>query len=123
MAWPTESAQRRLAREPNLWLATIRASGAPHLVPVWFTYVAGRLYVCTERTTAKVRNVRSHPQVAVSLESGDRAVLASGTGRIVPRPWPPEVVESFRRKYDWDVADGSSSACLLAIEPSRWLEW
>ena len=123
MAWPTDSAQRRLAHELNLWLATVHASGAPHLVPVWFTYVAGLVYVCTERTTVKVRNVGSHPQVAVSLESGDQALIATGSGRIVERPWPPEVVEAFRRKYDWDIADGSSSSCLLAIEPSRWLEW
>jgi hypothetical protein len=93
------------------------------LVPVWFSYVAGLIYVCTERNTVKVRNIGSHPHVAVSLESGDQALIATGSGRIVERPWPLEVVEAFRRKYDWDIADGSSSSCLLAIEPARWLEW
>lgn len=122
-AWPSESAQRRLARESNLWLATVHTSGSAHLVPVWFSYVAGLIYVCTERTTVKVRNMGSHPQVAVSLESGDQALIATGNGRIVEGPWPPEVVEAFRRKYDWDIADGSSTSCLLAIEPARWLEW
>ncbi len=122
-ALPSESAQRRLAREANLWLATTQSTGAPHLVPVWFTYVGGGLYICTECQTVKVRNIGRHPRVAVSLEGGDRPVIAFGRARLLARPWQEAVVVAFRHKYDWDLGEEDSSTCLLAIEPSRWLEW
>jgi len=110
-------------KEANLWLATIRSDGAPHLVPIWFTYVSGNLYLCTECGTVKVRNIARNPHVAVSLEGGDRPVIAFGRARLVARPWPEAAVDAFRRKYDWDIGKEGSSSCLLAIEPARWLEW
>lgn len=120
---PSTAARRRLSKEGNLWLATVRPNGGAHLVPVWFTYVAGELYVCTERRTVKVRNIEAHPNVAAALEGGDRPVIAFGRARLVPRPWPAEAVQAFRRKYDWDIGEEGAAVCLLAIEPSRWLEW
>ena len=31
-----EQIQERLSTEKNIWLASVRATGAPHLVPIWF---------------------------------------------------------------------------------------
>ena len=33
-----ERAQAFLAKEPVLWLGTVRADGHPHLVPTWFVW-------------------------------------------------------------------------------------
>jgi hypothetical protein len=90
---------------------------------VWFTYVEGIVYVCTERRTVKVRNISARPNVAFSLEGGGRPVIGFGRGRLVRRPWPSPAIEAFRRKYDWDIRDETPSVCLLAIDPRRWLEW
>lgn len=122
MARLTDSAQRRRAQKSVLWLEAVHASVPPYVVPVWFTHVAGRLFPSTECTTVEVRNVESHPRVAVSLERGDRGFMDPGTAGIVARLWLAEVVESFRRMYDWDTGDGSSSPWLLTIEPSCWWE-
>jgi F420H(2)-dependent biliverdin reductase len=120
---PSAAAVKRLEREPNLWLATVRRSGEPHLVPVWFVYEAGRLHVCTDPKSVKVRNIRARSSVVVALEGGDRPVIAYGKAQLLSRPWPPGVVADFKRKYDWDIEKGSTYSSLLTIEPSRWIEW
>ena len=120
---PSPAAVKRLEREPNIWLATVRPSGGPHLVPVWFVYQAGRLHICTDPKSVKVRNIRERSAVVVALEGGDRPVMAHGKARLLARPWPAEVVAAFKRKYDWDIEDGDTYSSLVTIEPSRWIEW
>jgi PPOX class probable F420-dependent enzyme len=64
-------------------LATISSRGEPHVVPVFFTYSEGKVYIHTDRSSAKVRNLLSNPNVAVAVYDGDEAVVIRGTARIV----------------------------------------
>ncbi len=112
----------RLHHARNLWLATVRANGKPHLVPVWFVWVEGCVYVCTPRDSVKARNVQHNPHVTFALEDGDRPLIGVGEARFVAPP-PPPVVAAFRRKYDWDITSDTSHDALIAIQPARWLHW
>ena len=69
------TADARLAAEQNIWLATTRPDGRPHLVAIWFGYVDGRFYVCTWGSSVKVNNVAHNPRAVVSLESGAKPDL------------------------------------------------
>src|SRR4029434_4092759 len=55
----TAGVKERLGKERNIWIATVRRDGRPHIVPVWFACVDDRIYVCIEAQSVKGRNLRS----------------------------------------------------------------
>ena len=54
-------AVERLHDARNVWLATVRSDGRPHVAPVWFVYVEDRIWIGTGLTSVRVRNIRSNP--------------------------------------------------------------
>ena len=91
----------------NVWLATARPDGRPHLAPVWFVVVDDRLWMCTGRDSVRVRNLRANPSASACLEPGGEPVVAEGTvaihEAIHETGQPATVIDAFRTKYDWDI--------------------
>jgi PPOX class probable F420-dependent enzyme len=80
-------AERHLAT-----LTTLRASGAPHVVPVGFTYDSevGLVRIITRAGSQKVRNIEAHP--------GRRAVVCQVDGaRWMSFEGPAEVSDTSER--------------------------
>ena len=113
----------RLRDEANLWLATTRRDGRPHLTPIWFVFVDGRFYVCTTSKAVKTRNVRANPAASVSLESGNQPIIAEGPANVIERPYPDAVAAEFLRKFDWDLDSEPEYDVLIEVVPTRWLRW
>jgi F420H(2)-dependent biliverdin reductase len=115
----------RLSHEPNVWLATVRPDGSPHLTPIWFVFVGGRFWLGTGAASVKVRNLAANPAVSVCLQDGNDPLVAEGTASLAPRPFPDAVVEAFRSKYDWDVTvdedEDMGPLALVRIDVCRWL--
>ncbi|GIJ75614.1 hypothetical protein Xph01_00460 [Micromonospora phaseoli] len=121
---PGAEVLERLARESVVWLCTLRPDGSPHLTPVWFLYLDGEWWIGTGERNRKVRNIAADPRVSLALPDGDAPVVAEGTASIIRQPFPPEVVEGLRRRYDgWDVTvDGPDGRyVLLRVAVTRWL--
>ncbi len=96
-----EEVADRLAPARNYWLHTTDPAGGPQVTPVWGAVVDNRLYHYTLRRTAKARNLRHNPRVALHLESGADVVIVYGTLADVGRPVPTsDVVQAFALKYD-----------------------
>jgi PPOX class probable F420-dependent enzyme len=110
--------ERRLQTEQNLWLATVRPNGAPHLVPIWFVWVAGKIYLCTAADSVKVRNLRQNPQVSIALEDGSQPVVVEGRAGVIEQH-NPAVVAAFQRKYDWDITTDDTYTQVIEIEPMK----
>ena len=110
--------ERRLQTEQNLWLATVRPNGTPHLVPIWFVWVAGKIYLCTEADSVKVRNLRHNPQVSIALENGAQPVVMEGRAQLTGRP-PAAVIDKFQRKYDWNIETDSTYTQVIEIQPTK----
>ena len=110
--------ERRLQMEQNLWLATVRPTSVPHLVPIWFVWVAGKIYLCTGADSVKVRNLTQNPQVAIALEDGTHPIVIEGRAEPIGRP-PAAVVAEFQRKYDWDITTDDTYTQVIEIEPTR----
>jgi nitroimidazol reductase NimA-like FMN-containing flavoprotein (pyridoxamine 5'-phosphate oxidase superfamily) len=70
--------QERLAS-----FATVDPFSRPHVVPVFFTYGDGKVYVQTDRESVKVRNLLNNSNVAVAAYRGDEAIVIRGEGRII----------------------------------------
>ncbi len=37
----------RVHTDKNIWLATVRPDGRPHLTPIWFVFHDAKFWVCT----------------------------------------------------------------------------
>ncbi len=120
---PSAAALEKLETGANLWFASTRPDGRPHLTPVWYAYEGGLLYVCVEPSGVKGRNVTQNPQVVLALEDGTHPVICEGAARTVEPPWPEAVTGSYQKKYQWDILSEQQYTRLLEITPRKWLEW
>src|SRR5512140_2813390 len=83
MAPRRKNMEERLSGERNIWIATVRPDGRPHLVPVWFSWVEKKIYVCTEPGSVKGRNLRINTRVALALEGGTHPVISEGLAQFI----------------------------------------
>jgi nitroimidazol reductase NimA-like FMN-containing flavoprotein (pyridoxamine 5'-phosphate oxidase superfamily) len=104
----------RLDTAPNIWLATVRSNGRPHLVPIWFVLDEERWYICTGKQSVKARNLLANPRVALALEDGTNAFVVEGAARAVAPS--AEVIRKFKSKYDWDITADPPYDTVFEIE-------
>jgi nitroimidazol reductase NimA-like FMN-containing flavoprotein (pyridoxamine 5'-phosphate oxidase superfamily) len=96
----TYLAQQRTAR-----VATVGSDGAPHVIPLWFVWVEGALFVNTTRGNRTVKNLERIRRAAVTVDDGEtydelRGVSMAGEMREADEdPLLDEVVSTFARKY------------------------
>jgi hypothetical protein len=113
----------KLEKQQNLWFSSVRVDGRPHLVPVWFVWFEGKIYIGTEPESVKSRNIRRNPKVAVALEDGSKPVICEGKARPLERPWSPGLLGAFFKKYSWDLLKDEQYNHIIAVTPERWLSW
>ena len=119
----SEYPQIRFASQKTIWFASVRPNGKPHLVPVWFIWHDESVYVCTEPTSVKARNISSNNLVTLAIEDTTKPVICEGEARIVQSPWPNEVQHLFERKYNWDIRIEEQYTRLIEVTPLKWLAW
>ncbi len=113
----------RLEDERNVWVATSRPDGRPHLTPVWFAWHNKKFYICIQPTSVKARNLAGNSALALSLEDGSKPVICEGNAEVVALPWQQAVIDIFERKYGWRIDQDSDYTMLVGIAPSKWLSW
>src|SRR6187431_1802379 len=106
--------QKRLETERNLWLATVRKDGSPHLVPIWFVWHKNKVFLCTSRNSLKAKNIAHDARVMFALEGGDDPVLIQATAKILDET-PTEIVDAFQSKFDWDITSDSTYNAVIEI--------
>jgi Pyridoxamine 5'-phosphate oxidase len=98
MSWAQVA--ERLAAARTYWLGTTAVSGAPHAAPVWGAVTGGTLYLYSERSTVKARNLAIDPRVVVHLESGEDVLIVYGAAEDLGVPADvPSVVAALAAKY------------------------
>jgi Pyridoxamine 5'-phosphate oxidase len=98
MTWNDVSARLSAAR--NYWLGSTTPSGAPHAAPVWGVVTGGTLYLYSERSTVKARNLAADPRVVVHLESAEDVLIVRGLAEDLGTPAQvPSVVAALAAKY------------------------
>ena len=76
-----------LATERTVQVASIGPNGVPHLVPMWFAVIDGRIAFWTYAKSQKALNLRRDPRVTCLVEAGDsygelRGVSITGRAEI-----------------------------------------
>lgn len=123
MAVELTAEQRTRAHESeDFWLATTRATGGPHLVPIWAVLVGDHFYIGTEPGSQKVRNLLAGPRAALALPDTRAVLIVEGEATIL-REAPPGVMERFKEKYDWTFDPAGDAWLLVQIVPDRILSW
>jgi len=90
----------RLAAARNFWVSSTTGSGAPHAAPVWGAVTGGTLYLYTERSTVKARNLAADPRVVIHLESAEDVLIVRGVvDDLGPPAAVPQVVAALAAKY------------------------
>jgi F420H(2)-dependent biliverdin reductase len=116
--------EARLGRELNIWLATVRPDGRPHLVPVWFVWLDGKIHFATGAATRKFENLRQNQNIALALPDAASVVIIEGEAHVADRATIDRVAEYFFNKYEWDFRyDDSATWRLIAVTPLRILAW
>jgi F420H(2)-dependent biliverdin reductase len=115
--------QSKLENSQNIWIASVRPDGRPHLVPVWFVWQSQKIYICIDASSVKAGNIRHNPLVAMALEDGLKPVICEGQVAPVESPWPGEVISAFYQKYNWDITQDDQYTLLCEITPHKWLNW
>ena len=73
MAKLTEQEIETFLAEPRIaHLVTLRATGTPHVAPVWFLWDEGSAVVMADSGSVKLRNIRRNPAVALSIATTER---------------------------------------------------
>jgi len=113
----------RLLTERNIWMATVRPDGRPHLIPIWFIWLHGAFYLCTGKESVKGRNLLANPTIALSLEDGSKPLIAEGVATVFEPPYQAEIAEAFQQKYDWDMRHSDQYNMVVKVVPQKWLHW
>ncbi len=121
MSSSPEPEASRVDQARNVWLATVRSDGRPHLVPVWFVVEGGRWYVCMAPGSVKARNLTANPHLALALEDGDHPYILEGQARAVPSK--SGVLAKFKAKYDWDITTDDHYTQVFEVTVARRLQW
>ncbi|GAB2548178.1 pyridoxamine 5'-phosphate oxidase family protein [Nocardia heshunensis] len=69
-------------------MATLGATGAPHLVAMWYAVIDGEIWFETKAKAQKTVNLRRDPRITVMLEAGDtydqlRGISLEGRAEVI----------------------------------------
>jgi nitroimidazol reductase NimA-like FMN-containing flavoprotein (pyridoxamine 5'-phosphate oxidase superfamily) len=122
-----------MGREGLAAFSTINTRNEPCVVPVFFTYDDGKVYVQTDRNSVKVRNLLKNNRVAIAVYREDEAVIVRGTARIVDDEEfkrTQEHIGKYGLRLDEQGKDSmgiplfdSKVRCVVEVSPKRILFW
>ena len=125
LAWAEVRA--RLEEAKAYWLATTRADGAPHLVPVDGLWVDDVWYYGGAPDTVHRRTVAQNPRAVMHLADPIKAVIVEGVVRGEgPSPeLAQRLADASNTKYvEYGYRnDATAYADVLALFPTRVLAW
>jgi PPOX class probable F420-dependent enzyme len=129
-----EGPAQRLASESIGWLTTVGAAGQPQASPVWFVWDGSSLWLRSQATAGKVRNIQVNPKVAFHLAddgNGGSIVTIDGTATIGDEP-PADLLAGYAAKYESAIREALQTTpeqlmvdypTTIRITPTRTRAW
>ena len=126
-----------LAHQRTLQLASIGPDGVPHLVPMWFKVIDGRIAMWTYAKSQKAANLRRDPRLTCMVEAGEtygelRGVTITGRAEIHDDyDTAYRIGEALYRRYQGDMSHASRAGVeaearkrvAVFIDPVRTVTW
>ena len=118
-------------------IATVDATGAPHVVPVAFVLLDGAVTFWSDPASQKVVNVRRDPRVACVVDGGSemadlRGVEVRGEARVVDDPalsvrvadlFAERVPEAFREAARAGLHELAAQRVVVVLTPTAIASW
>jgi PPOX class probable F420-dependent enzyme len=115
-------------------LGTSNADGSIHLIPIWYLYDQGRLYLPTGSRSRKARNVAARPAVTVLVDQrhGERHRWASaeGTAALLVGAESRQINDRVRERYLTAAGEATYGRLIeafddvtIVVTPRRWRHW
>ena len=96
-------AAERLTAARNYWVATVRPTGRPHLMPVWAMWDDSMLWFTSAVGSRKIRNLAADPRCCVTTEDASDPVVIEGVADITTEPaLLQRVIDLMNAKYHTD---------------------
>ena len=127
--------EARLANDLIAWLTTVRPSGMPDTVPVWFVWEDGVFVIYSEPGKLKLRNLERNPKVSMAIDDtkgGDDVVRFEGTAAIVAGHPAADQVPAYVRKYEAHIerlgygdpqAFAATFSVPVVVTPTKYRQW
>lgn len=117
-------------------LITYFEDGMPHVTAVWFLYEDGAIYITTNTSTRKARNLMKDPRMAICIESRtagkEAGMSACGHAKLIRGEAARPLAERINGKYLTEAALAhpaigpafmEMSDLVIRLEPERWVSW
>ena len=124
-----------LKSQKILRLATVDKNKTPHIAPVWYMYSGRKIYVGTNSTTKKARNVKTNKQVSFCVDVGINApniygVMGQGdTNLILEKDKVEKIAKKILLRYFKTLKNKSAKElledtdCIIEIKPKKFSVW
>ena len=106
----------QLTESKHYWLCSVRRDGRPHVVPRWGVFIDNKFYYDGSPETRHAQNIEKNPNVALHLESGEKAIILEGTSQPAEKPereFAVQLAKAISEKY---------AALGYSPEPNQWDE-
>ena len=131
---PADRIDGLLRTEQTVWLSTASPDGAPHLVPIWFSWDGREILIASKPNAQKVRNLRANPTVMLALgkaEDDFDVGLLEGRAELLDEPAATVLPAAHLVKYRRQMTEIGLSAAeflgtysqVIRITPTRSLPW
>jgi uncharacterized pyridoxamine 5'-phosphate oxidase family protein len=100
--------------------ATVKREGKPHLSPVDLVAVEDKLFLGTDKNTARFKNLSRNPSIMVLIAQGwKRQAIIEGTARFLDleSEQGKRVLEAEKRKLGW------TTETIAELLPEKVLTW
>ncbi len=117
--------EQRLVGSLHYWLATVRRSGSPHVVPIDGMWVDGGCYFGGDPATVHIRNLRRDGRATLHLEDGESAVIVEGSAQWVTpsKALAKRLAAAAKAKYGYSESAASYEAGVWRLQPTKVLAW
>src|SRR5215475_3139505 len=99
-------AESRLERDIIAWLTTVRPTGQPDTVPVWFLWRDNGILIYSQPDTRKLKNLAQNAKVSVVLDDtngGGDVVRIEGTAKVASDYPAASDVPAYSEKYSRQI--------------------
>jgi PPOX class probable F420-dependent enzyme len=128
---PRDIAEKRLARARIGRLATVTATGRPHIVPVCFVLAGGRIFTAVDakpkvtEELARLENVRATGRASLLVDHYEEDwselwwVRVDGIATVIESE---DAIDALAGKYE-QYRTARPAGPVIAIAPERWRSW
>lgn len=98
----------RLRGDIVAWLSTVRPSGQPDTVPVWFLWDGDTVLTYSRPNQLKLRNIAANPHVALAIDDtkgGADVIRIEGTAAVDESHPRCDAVPAYAAKYEQCIID------------------